>query len=110
MKGVEIIGYGYEKAEHRISNDDLEKIVDTSELDGILIPLESPLDDIPALFLERDCVSRLQSGLAVQLTNSEILSSNVRLFDSESGKFCGVCFVSADGVVTAVKMYLNLGD
>ncbi|NLY21471.1 MAG: ketoacyl-ACP synthase III [Tissierellia bacterium] len=31
MKGIEILGYGYAKAEHRITNDDLEKIVDTSD-------------------------------------------------------------------------------
>lgn len=110
VKELRRLKSGFFSTDRAIALEKLAKIVDTSKLDGILIPLESPLDDIPALFLERDCVSRLQSGLAVQLTNSEILSSNVRLFDSESRKFCGVCFVSADGVVTAVKMYLNLGD
>ncbi len=93
-----------------ITLEKLVKMIDTDELDGNLFPLESPLDDIPALSLEKDYVSRLQNGLTVQLASSEILSSNVRLFDSESGRFCGICFVSADGLVTAVKMYLNLGD
>jgi tRNA pseudouridine55 synthase len=110
VKELRRLKSGFFSTDRAITLEKLTKIVDTSEMDGILIPLESPLDDIPALFLERDCVSRLQNGLAVQLTNSEILSSNVKLFDSEGRRFCGVCFVSADGVVTAVKMYLNLGD
>ena len=110
VKELRRIKSGFFSTDRAITLEKLTKIVDTSELDGILIPLESPLDDIPALFLERNYVSRLQNGLAVQLANSEILSSNVRLFDSESGKFCGVCYVSADGTVTAVRMFLNLGD
>lgn len=110
VKELRRIKSGFFSIDRAITLEKLTEIVDTSELDDNLIPLESPLDDIPALFLERNYVSRLQNGLAVQLANSEILSSNVRLFDSESGKFCGVCYVSADGTVTAVRMFLNLGD
>ena len=110
VKELRRIKSGFFSIDRSITLEKLVEIVDTSELDGNLFPLESPLDDIPALALEKDYVSRLQNGLAVQLANPEVLSSNVRLFDSESKKFCGVCFVSADGVVTAVRMYLNLGD
>jgi len=110
VKDLRRIKSGFFSIDRTITLEKLIQIVDTNELDSNLFPLESPLDDIPALFLERDYVSRLQNGLAVQLANSGILSSNVKLFDSESGRFCGVCFVSADGLVTAVKMYLNLGD
>lgn len=110
VKELRRIKSGFFSIDRAITLEKLVEIVDTNQLDGSLFPLESPLDDIPALSLEKSCVSRLQNGLAVQLANSEILSSNVRLFDSEIGRFCGVCFVSADGVVTAVKMYLNLGD
>ena len=110
LKDLRRIKSGFFSIDHTITLEKLIQIIDTNELESDLFPLESPLDDIPALSLERDYVSRLQNGLAVQLTDSEILSSNVKLFDSESGRFCGVCFVSADGLVTAVKMYLNLGD
>ena len=107
VKELRRLKSGFFSIDRAISLEKLTEIVDTSELDCSLIPLESPLDDIPALFLEKDCVSRLQNGLSVQLAGSEILSSNVKLFDNEIGEFCGVCFVSADGLVTAVKMYLN---
>lgn len=110
VKELRRIKSGFFSIDRSITLEKLMEIVDTNELDDNLFPLESPLDDIPALALEEGYVSRLQNGLAVQLADSEILSSNVRLFDSESGEFCGVCFVSADGLVTAVKMYLNLGD
>lgn len=107
VKELRRLKSGFFSIERAISLEKLAEMVDTNELDGNLIPLESPLDDIPALFLEKNYVSELQNGLSVQLAESEILSSNVRLFDSESGKFCGICFVSADGIVSAVKMYLN---
>ncbi len=110
VKELRRIKSGFFSIDHAITLEKLTEIVDTSKLDGNLLPLESPLDDIPALALDRSYVSRLQNGLSVQLANSEILSSNIKLFDSESGRFCGVCFVSADGLVTAVRMYLNLGD
>ncbi|MBO7454023.1 MAG: tRNA pseudouridine(55) synthase TruB [Alphaproteobacteria bacterium] len=107
VKELRRLKSGFFSTERSISLEKLAEIVDTSELDGNLIPLESPLDDIPALFLGKNYISKLQNGLSVQLAESEILSSNIRLFDSESGKFCGICFVSADGMVSAVKMYLN---
>ncbi len=110
VKELKRIKSGFFSIDHAITLEKLMEIVDTNKLDGNLFPLESPLDDIPALSLEKDLVSKLQSGQAVQLAGSEFFSSNVKLFDKESGKFCGVCFISADGVVTAVKMYLNLGD
>ena len=107
VKELRRIKSGFFSIDRAITLEKLAEIVDTNELDGNLIPLESPLDDIPALFLEKNYVSKLQNGLSVQLAESEILSSNIRLFDIGSGEFCGVCFVSADGVVNAVKMYLN---
>ena len=107
VKELRRIKSGFFSIDRAISLEKLTKIVDTSKLDRDLIPLESPLDDIPALFLERDYVSRLQNGMSVQLTESKILSSNVKLFDKESGRFCGICLVSADGSVAPVKMYLN---
>ena len=110
VKELRRIKSGFFSLDRAITLEKLMQIVDTSELDGSLFPLESPLDDIPALFLEMDYVSRLQNGLTVQLANSGVLSSNVKLFDSKNKRFRGVCFVSADGVVTAVRMYLDLGD
>ena len=107
VKELRRIKSGFFSIDRAITLEKLAEIVDTNKLDGNLIPLESPLDDIPALFLEKNYVSKLQNGLSVQLAESEILSSNIRLFDIGSGEFCGVCFVSADGVVNAVKMYLN---
>ena len=110
VKELRRIKSSFFSIDRAITLEKLTEMMDTNDLGGSLFPLESPLDDIPALWLERDYVSRLQNGLAVQLANSEVLSSNVKLFDSESGRFCGVCFISADGVITAVRMYLNLGD
>ena len=101
---------GFFSIDRAISLEKLSEIVDTSRVGTNLIPIESPLDDIPALTLEEGYVSRLQNGLSVRLADATIRSSNVRLFDRMSGRFCGICFVSADGVVNAVKMFLNLGD
>ncbi len=101
---------GFFSIDRAISLEKLSEIVDTSRVGTNLIPIESPLDDIPALTLEEGYVSRLQNGLSVRLADATIRSSNVRLFDRMSGRFCGICFVSAEGVVNAVKMFLNLGD
>lgn len=101
---------GFFSIDRAISLEKLSEIVDTNRVGTNLIPIESPLDDIPALTLEEGYVSRLQNGLSVRLADATIRSSNVRLFDRMSGRFCGICFVSADGVVNAVKMFLNLGD
>lgn len=98
---------GFFSINHSILLENLSEIVDTIPMDDSLFPIESPLDDIPALSLEHSYVSKLQNGLSVQLSDFALCSSNVRLFDKESGEFCGICFVSAGGVVTAVKMYLN---
>lgn len=110
VKDLRRIKSGFFSIDRAITLENLAKIVDTDELEDNLFSLESPLDDIPALHLERSCVSKLQNGLAVQLENSEILDSNVKIFNRENGEFCGICFVSANGLAQAVKMYLGVKD
>jgi tRNA pseudouridine55 synthase len=88
----------------------LEKLLemkDTKELIDVLIPAESPLDDIPALHLGSEDVARLQNGLQVLVESSQVVASNVRIFDTNDGKggaFCGIGFISADGFLKPVRM------
>ena len=98
---------GFFSLKNAITLENLSEIVDTAQLDSVLIPLESPLDDIPALHLGIEQCTKLQNGLAVFLNDVPVRSTNVKLFDDEQHKFKGVCRVSADGKVTAVKMCLD---
>ena len=98
---------GFFSLKSAITLEKLSEIVDTAELGNALIPLESPLDDIPALHLGIDHCTKLQNGLTVSLSDLQVRSTNVRLFDDEQHKFKGVCHVSANGEITAVKMCIN---
>lgn len=102
---------GFFSLENAITLETLTKMVDTNMPGSYLIPMESPLDDIPALFLGKDDVSRLQNGLIVQSVDSEKLlpgglKSNVKIFDRDTERFCGVCY--ADGYLKPIRMFLNL--
>ena len=95
---------GFFSIDKSITLENLSKIVDNEQLNCSLFSVESPLDDIPALYLKEDYVSKLRNGVAVQPENFDISPSIVRLFDVETKGFWGVCSVSEDGFVKAVKM------
>jgi tRNA pseudouridine55 synthase len=86
----------------------LEKLLELSyngPLLRSLISVESPLDDIPALYLETSDVTRLQRGLQVPYGGkTDLISSNVRIFDKESLCFKGIGTISADGELKAARM------
>jgi tRNA pseudouridine55 synthase len=95
---------GFFSISDAISLEKLQKIDDTEKLARLLVPNESPLDDIPALYLRTEDVVRLQNGLQISVDWSELESSKVLIFDDLSREFKGVGFISADGEVKAVRM------
>ncbi|MDR0968106.1 MAG: tRNA pseudouridine(55) synthase TruB [Holosporaceae bacterium] len=94
---------GFFSTNNIISLEKLIEINDTSKLNEVLASVESPLDDIPALYLRSESVVKLRNGLKVSYECFEE-SSNVKIFDDESGKFCGIGFVSDDGLIKPVRM------
>jgi tRNA pseudouridine55 synthase len=95
---------GFFSINDAIPLEKLLKMKDTSELSHLFLSFEGPLDDIPALFLKTDDVTRLQRGLRISFCDSSVRSSNVRVFDESSRVFKGIGFVSGDGELKAVRM------
>ncbi len=107
VKELKRISSGFFQLKNSITLEKLSKIVDTKELVNIILPIESPLDDIPALYLESNYCTKLRNGLAIALDSAVILSGNVRIFDKEQQKFKGICRISENGKITAVKMCID---
>lgn len=100
-----------------ISLEKLQQIEDTRQLMDFVMPLESPLDDIPALYLSAEESMRLQNGLIVFPENGpETFDSsdgksaesvdvdNVRIFEKPGGIFRGIGALLSNGSVKAVRM------
>ncbi|MDR0677151.1 MAG: tRNA pseudouridine(55) synthase TruB [Holosporaceae bacterium] len=86
----------------------LEKLLEieyTKIIDDFIVPIESPLDDIPALYLESNVIASLKNGLHVFIQDRrEII---VSIFDAISRKFCGIGAVFSGGFVKPVRMYFD---
>lgn len=96
---------GFFSINNAITLEKLEKIEDTNGLVGSLLPLESPLDDIPALYLSEDETKRLQNGLCVPYDCRGASDSNVLVFEGSGKSFRGIGYLSSnDGTVRAVRM------
>jgi tRNA pseudouridine55 synthase len=95
---------GFFSINHAIALEKLEEIRDTDELVNFMFSIESPLDDIPALYLKTDLATKLQHGLSVQSENNLYPSSKVKIVDDERKVFCGIGFMSGEGWVKPVRM------
>ena len=105
VESLRRIKSGFFSINNAISLEKLSEMKDTNELEHVFIPLESPLDDIPALYLRKNDVTRLQNGLRISVDRSDLSSSNVLIHDDIDQKFKGIGFVSADGnELKAVRM------
>jgi tRNA pseudouridine55 synthase len=93
---------GFFSIKHAIPLEKLSEIEDNT-LVRLLIPTESPLDDIPALYLESGLVKMVQHGLRISLEN-QLLLSYVRIHDSADGSFKGIGSIFDDGLLKAVRM------
>lgn len=98
---------GFFSINNAISLENLSKIKDTKELIGVLSPLESPLDDIPALYLKEVDAIRLQRGLRVSVDDVGFSSSIVKVFDVENRRFYGLGRLSDHGELSAVRMCID---
>lgn len=87
-----------------ISIENLEKIVDNQAASNVLIPIDDPLGDIPALYLDSMQTGALLQGRVVSST--VMCCEYVRIFDKTSRKFCGICKMQQDGGLKPFKMYL----
>jgi len=94
---------GFFSIDNAIPLEKISEMKDTSKLIGVLTSIESPLDDIPALYLGGNDINRLWNGLSALTGRSD--SSYVKIMDGS--RFCGIGFVSADGSVTPVRMCIN---
>lgn len=54
-----------------ISLDELEKMVQSAPIEDVLLPVEAPLDDIPALVLTDSEATRLKNGQSVALFSKD---------------------------------------
>ncbi|MDR1561403.1 MAG: tRNA pseudouridine(55) synthase TruB, partial [Holosporaceae bacterium] len=80
------------------------KMVDTDRVNDVFVPLEKPLDDIPALYLRIDDITKLQNGLCVVTKTPDVLSSNIKILDDNRGGFYGVGYISDYGRVHPIRM------
>jgi tRNA pseudouridine55 synthase len=98
---------GFFLINNAIPLEKLLEIKDTTDLVDILTSLESPLDDIPALYLGSEGIARLRNGVRFCVENPAITSLNVRILSDVRGTFHGIGFIADDGVVTAVRMCVS---
>ncbi|MCR5225319.1 MAG: tRNA pseudouridine(55) synthase TruB [Alphaproteobacteria bacterium] len=98
---------GFFSINNAITLEKLIEMKDTSKLTGVLYPLESPLDDIPALYVKEEEAVKLQRGLCISVEQEEPTSSVVKIFGNETRKFYGVGRLSEHGVVNAVRMCVD---
>lgn len=97
---------GFFQIKSAIPLEKLQKIEDTMALLSFVQPLESPLDDIPALYVSEDEAKKLQNGLRIVLKGSRLVeSSNVLIFEESGRLFRGIgSFSAANSTVRAVRM------
>lgn len=96
---------GFFSIKHAISLEKLQEMKDTNKLTHALCSLESPLDDIPALYLRKEDVVRLQNGLRISIDRGDLSSTNVLIHDDLERRFKGVGVISDDGrEIKAVRM------
>ncbi|MDR1236099.1 MAG: tRNA pseudouridine(55) synthase TruB [Holosporaceae bacterium] len=98
---------GFFSISDTISLEKLQEMKDTTESVSVLAPVESPLDDIPALRLGSEDIGRLRNGLRFFAENSDAASMYVRIVDKAEDTFCGIGFVSEDGLLRPVRMCVN---
>jgi tRNA U55 pseudouridine synthase TruB len=95
---------GFFSLKDSISLEKLMEMVDTAKTADILIPLERPLDDIPALNLGNHDIDMLRNGLRLAIDGKEVFSSDVRIFDDVNQRFQGIGFVSNGGELKVIRM------
>ncbi|MDR1375258.1 MAG: tRNA pseudouridine(55) synthase TruB [Holosporaceae bacterium] len=98
---------GFFSLKDSISLEKLIKMGDTAQMADILIPLERPLDDIPALNLGDRDIGMLRNGLRLTIKKEEVFSSEVRIFDDVNQRFHGIGFVSSNGELKVVRMCIR---
>jgi len=98
---------GFFSINNAITLEKLIEMKDTNKLTGVLYPLESPLDDIPALYVEEEEAVKLQRGLCISVERESSEASIVRIFGNETQKFYGVGRLSEHGVINAVRMCID---
>ncbi|MBR1735073.1 MAG: tRNA pseudouridine(55) synthase TruB [Alphaproteobacteria bacterium] len=104
VKSLRRIQSGFFSVKNIISLEKLQKIEDTSMRISFILPVESPLDGIPALYVSEIEAKRLQDGLRISYDGQDILPSNVLVFDRKNSRFRGIGYISSDQTVKAVRM------
>lgn len=78
------------KSEHAITMESLQKRVYNGRASDVLLPIEFALDDIPAVILSDEHITRLQNGLP-RITNLSLNDGQIYKVMSElSRRFCGI--------------------
>lgn len=81
---------------------------DLSLLDSCLLPTDSAVSTLPALYLTEQQTKAVVFGQRVKFTNEHQLQGQVRLF-SEQNLFLGVAEIGADNVIRPMRM-VNLSN
>lgn len=81
---------------------------DLSLLDGCLLPTDSAVSTLPALYLTEQQTKAVGFGQRVKFANERQLQGQVRLF-SEQNLFLGVAEIGADNVIRPMRM-VNLSN
>ncbi len=105
VESLRRIKSGFFSINNAISLEKLHEMKDTNKLTHILISLESPLDDIPALYLRQEDVAKLQNGLKISIDYCDLSSRSVLIHDDVNRKFKGIGVISDDSnEIKAVRM------
>lgn len=103
VKSLRRIKSGFFSINNAIPLEKISQIKDTNMLFSVLTPIESPLDDIPALYVEDSEAIRLQNGLQIKC-NCEFKHRNMRIFSSVAKKFIGIAIVTDNYTLKPVRM------
>ncbi len=104
LKSLRRTQSGFFSINNAIPLEKLQKIEDTNTLMSFVLPLESPLGDIPALYVSENEARKLQNGLPISVEDVISECSNVLIFEKFSKTFKGIGTVFCDGTVKAVRM------
>lgn len=104
VKFLRRVKCGFFSKNNLITIEKLNEMKDTTELMRVLIPIDVPLGDIPAISLESSKVKLLLQGRTV-VVDSPLSDSLVRLYNGEH-RFFGVCEIGGS-LVKPSSMYVN---
>lgn len=86
---------GFFLLNHSITLENLQKIKHTNELLCEIMQIDSPLDDIPAYYLQEDRVTKMRNGLSTTLISDKFKIGDIlRIYNTQNFEFIGLGEIS----------------